>query len=163
MQPDKAEWYVPAEGAGRCSKCGTWAHRASRAEHERTCWPSPAVSARQDAGAGFDPGGHWVDLVNRVVRGCTIHPTDHSRGVGEVRRELNADASDALEALVRMGPVTYMGPPVRAGDFDIGEPRFPSNWAASKDYRDGYSRGWKHARNRYAEMARGKAQEAERV
>lgn len=78
-------------------------------EHEAA--PSSAPSP----GTG-DAQARRSNLINRVVRGCTIHPMDHSRGVGEVRRELNADASDALEELVRMGPVTYMGPPQRRAE-----------------------------------------------
>jgi hypothetical protein len=166
-----ARWIANDSGWGwKCSKCGARIGANEASEHEASCWPSPAVSARQDAdageekpreGAGFDWGGHWLALVNRVVKGCTIHPMDHSRGIGEVRRELSADASDALEALVRMGPVTYMGPPRRApaAPIDIGDCPTPP-WVyhsacgySRHSWNHGYIKGWSAARARALKMS----------
>jgi hypothetical protein len=51
-----ARWLQQQLGTWLCSKCGAWRDMLGAPEHERTCWTSPAVSARQDAGSK----GHWT-------------------------------------------------------------------------------------------------------
>jgi hypothetical protein len=52
-----ARWIANDSGWGwKCSKCGARIGANEASEHEASCWPSPAVSARQDAGSK----GHWT-------------------------------------------------------------------------------------------------------
>jgi hypothetical protein len=130
-----------------CSKCGTFSVYVNMDDHERTCWPSPAVSARQDAGAGEEKPREGA--LKRLLDDLEAYfdnraDVDHNgeRHVPNEAMVLRARVDSARADLLRRAPSSLRGEPV-----DIGEaPKF-------QGYHGLWMQGWDAARARALKMS----------
>jgi hypothetical protein len=141
-----ARWIAPVM---ECSVCREVFQECMRAEHERSpCWAaSPAVSARQDAGAGEEKPREGA--LKRLLDDLEAYfdnraDVDHNgeRHVPNEAMVLRARVDSARADLLRRAPSSLRGEPV-----DIGEaPKF-------QGYHGLWMQGWDAARARALKMS----------
>jgi hypothetical protein len=144
-----ARWIANDSGWGwKCSKCGARIGANEASEHEASCWPSPAVSARQDAPAaeekpreGGDPVVNaWAD-VHAATDAYRESATQGFNARGAIRDRLIASIERLVYVHVeeaRRAPSSLRGEPVDdlVEALDAASPTALEQWSATLSVMD---------------------------